>query len=105
MIEAPGEWQIVLAMVFAAIATVAMIGTGVRTNEPLRVVLKRWGSRLADAFWGLGKRSQWTLAASAMSVALRGNSTGRRLARGARAFHAVPSEAPQDSPSTVTTRA
>ncbi len=54
MIEAPGEWQIVLAMVFAAIATVAMIGTGVRTKEPLRVVLKRWGSRLADAFWGLG---------------------------------------------------
>lgn len=44
----------VLAIVAMALATGAMVVALLRTKEPISTVLRRWGSRLMDAFWGLG---------------------------------------------------
>ena len=51
------EWAnlvFVLAIVAMALATGAMVFALVRTKEPISKVLRRWGSRLRDAFWALG---------------------------------------------------
>ena len=51
------EWAdvvFVLAIVAMALATGAMVFALLRTKEPISKVLRRWGARLMDAFWGLG---------------------------------------------------
>ncbi|MDP3501934.1 MAG: hypothetical protein Q8S33_16470 [Myxococcales bacterium] len=51
------EWAdvvFVLALVAMALATGTMVFALLRTKEPIPKVLRRWGARLMDAFWGLG---------------------------------------------------
>ncbi len=51
------EWAdlvFVLALVAMALATGAMVVALLRTKEPISKVLRRWGARLMDSFWGLG---------------------------------------------------
>lgn len=48
------DWAFLLAIAAALLSTASLVISLIRGKEPIRVVLRRWLSRLSDAFWGSG---------------------------------------------------
>lgn len=48
------EWLLLLAIGAAILSTVAMAVSLIRRKQPVRAILRKWLSRLMDAFWGAG---------------------------------------------------
>lgn len=48
------EWLLLLAIGAAILSTIAMFVSLIKRKQPIRAVLRKWLSRLMDAFWGAG---------------------------------------------------